>query len=176
MANFTKYFPTLVEWEGAEYEDVDGDSGGPTKYGVILSEWVKLGYDKDGDGDIDKFDLMKINSADAIKIAKTHYWDEFKGDQILNQSIAEFIVDTAYNCGVPFTIRMVQKCANTDVDGNFGNGSLKAINTSPQSILFSSLKQARIQRYLDIVAKYPKNQKFLKGWMNRTNSFSFKEN
>ena len=176
MADFKKYFPTLVQWEGAAYEDVEGDSGGPTKYGVILSEWVRLGYDKDADGDIDKFDLMKINADDAIKIAKTHYWDAFKSDQIVNQSIAEFIVDTAYNCGVPFTIKMVQKCTGVTVDGIFGNGTLKSINDADQNALFEILKKARIQRYLDIVNKYPKNQKFLKGWMNRVNFFSFKIN
>ena len=173
MANFKTYWPTLVEWEGAEYEDVEGDSGGPTKFGVILREWVQSGYDKDGDGDIDKFDLMKINSDDAIKIAKKHYWDQLKGDLINSQSVAEILVDAAYNQGLGYTTPMIQKLVKVTPDGIFGNGTLSAINACDPTLLFSQIKQARISRYTQIVQKYPKNQKFLKGWMNRISSFKY---
>lgn len=173
MADFNKYFPTLLKWEGTEYEDVAGDSGGPTKCGVILSEWVKFGYDKDGDGDVDKFDLMKINQTDAAKIAKTHYWDELKADQIKNQSLAEIIVDAAYNQGMGYTPKMVQKCVGAEVDGQFGNQTLNLINTLDPQKLFDRIKTARKDRYINIVNKYPKNKKFFEGWMNRLNSFKF---
>lgn len=174
MADFKLYWPTLVKWEGSEYEDVEGDSGGPTKYGVILSEWVKSGYDKDGDGDIDKFDLMKINADDAIKIAKTHYWDKLKADQINNQSVAEILVDSAYNQGIGFTIPMIQKIIGVNADGIVGNGTLTSINSNDPKSLFDKIKKARLDRYDWIVKTYPKNQKFYKGWINRLNSFNFK--
>src|SRR6478735_11274468 len=31
---FDEYFDWLVPWEGAAYENVPGDPGGPTKYGI----------------------------------------------------------------------------------------------------------------------------------------------
>lgn len=173
MADFKKYWPTLVKWEGAEYEDVDGDSGGPTKFGVILSEWIKEGYDKDGDNDIDKFDLMKINADDAIKIAKTHYWDQFKADNINSQSVAEIVVDGGYNQGLGYTEPMLQKLVGVTPDGIIGKGTLAAINSKNPKQLFDQIKQERINRYNLIVQKYPKNKKFLNGWMNRINSFKF---
>lgn len=173
MANFKTYFPTLLKWEGTEYEDVEGDSGGATKCGVILSEWVKYGYDKDGDGDIDKFDLMKIDQNDAAKIAKTNYWDELKADSINNQSIAELIVDAAYNQGMGYTPKMVQRCVGAEVDGIIGNQTINLINTLDQQKLFERIKQERKDRYINIVNLYPKNKKFLNGWINRINSFHF---
>lgn len=174
MAKFDLYYPTLVEWEGSEYEDVVGDSGGATKLGVILAQWIKYGYDKDNDGDIDKFDLMKIDDKDAIKIAKTQYWDSLKCDLIKNQSVAEIIMDACYNQGQGYTAPMVQRIVGVPADGIFGIETIKAINEKNQQELFNQIKLARKDRYINIVNKYPKNKKFLAGWMNRINSFEFR--
>ena len=176
MAKFDLYYPSLVKWEGSEYEDVEGDSGGATKLGVILSQWVKYGYDKDKDGDIDKFDLMKIDDQDAIKIAKTHYWDSLKCDLIKNQSVAELIMDACYNQGQGYTAPMVQRIVGVQVDGIFGLKTIEAINNFDQETLFNRIKSARKDRYINIVNKYPKNKKFLKGWLNRLDYFKFKNN
>ena len=60
MADFKKYFPQILDFEGRVYENVEGDAGGPTKYGIILSEWKTKGYDKNHDGKIDENDLKLI--------------------------------------------------------------------------------------------------------------------
>lgn len=173
MANFDKYFPTLVNWEGSVFENVPGDNGGPTKYGVILSEWKAKGYDKDGDGDVDVDDLKIINAKDASAIAKAHYWDKLKADLINNQSIAEFLVDFAYNCGVGVAARKIQECVGADADGSIGPNTISKINGADQGKLFTDLKVKRINYYNAIVANNPSQKKFLIGWLNRTNSFKF---
>lgn len=173
MADFKKYFPTLVKWEGAVFENVPGDAGGPTKYGVILSVWKAKGWDKDGDTDIDVDDLKLITSNDAMIIAKSHYWDKLKADSIVNQSVAEFIVDFAYNCGVGTSARKVQEVLGIPVDGVVGSITLMAINRANQEDLFNKLKQKRRNLYLAIVARRPSQIKFLKGWLNRNNYFKF---
>lgn len=177
MADFKLYFPTLCEWEGTVFENVPGDKGGATKYGVILEEWVRLGYDKDGDKDIDVDDLKLINAQDASTIAKSHYWDKLKGDNINNQSIAEFIVDFAYNCGVTTAAKKTQIAlgfTGTDIDGKFGNKTVEAINKANQEGLFNKIKELRDLYYKAIVSNNPSQLKFLKGWINRNNSFKFK--
>lgn len=173
MADFKKYFPTLIKWEGSSFEVVPGDAGGPTKYGVILSEWKAKGWDKDGNGVIDVNDLKLITADDASAIAKSHYWDKLSADNISNQSIAEMLVDFAYNCGVGTAARKIQECLGLVIDGNIGPKSIQAINSANQEQLFNDLKAKRRNYYLGIVARNPLQIKFLKGWLNRNNSFKF---
>jgi lysozyme family protein len=174
MADFKKYFPKLVQFEGSAFECVPGDNGKETKFGVILSEWKAKGYDKDGDGDIDVNDLKLITADDAMKIAKTHYWDRLRCDSINNQSIAELIVDFAYNCGVGTAAMKTQQCLGITVDGIFGPKTVEAINKANQNDLFSKILNIRKKYYNDIVANHPNQKKFLKGWLRRTDSFTFK--
>lgn len=173
MADFSKYFPTLIKWEGTSFDIVPGDAGGPTKYGVILSEWKYKGWDKDGDKDIDVDDLKLITMADASIIAKTHYWDKLKADNIKNQSVAEFLVDFAYNCGVGTAAKKIQEVLGVNADGVIGNITLGAINNANQEDLFNNLKTKRRNYYLAIVARKPSQIKFLKGWLRRNDSFKF---
>lgn len=173
MSDFKKYFPILVEWEGSAFENVAGDNGGPTKYGIILSEWIAKGYDKNGDGIVDVNDLKLITANDAMSIAKSHYWDRCKADDIENQSIANMLVDFSYNCGVGLAIMKIQQCVGVIADGVIGDKTITAINTEPQETLFNNLKAVRLKYYQDIVHNHPKQIKFLKGWNNRTQSFTF---
>lgn len=173
MANFEKYFPKLVEWEGSAFENVPGDKGGPTKYGVILSEWKAKGWDKNGDGKIDVEDLKLISANDAMSIVKSHYWDVLKADQINNQSIAEMLVDFAYTSGVTTSARKLQEVLGTVADGIIGPNTLNKINTSDPQKTFDNFKQKRINFYKAIAENNPSQNKFLKGWLNRANSFKF---
>lgn len=174
MANFKKYFPTLIKHEGGYVNDPN-DKGGATNLGITLAVWVANGYDKDRDGDIDKDDVRLINQEDAYFIAKKLYWDPVKGDLINNQVIAEFIFDWAYNSGTKNVIRKVQQLIGVKDDGIIGPRTIAAINSANQKELFDRLKARRESFYRAIVRKNPSQQKFLKGWLNRNNSFKFYE-
>ena len=172
MANFNLYFPHLLIYEGG-YVDNPNDKGGPTKYGVTLANWIKYGYDKDNDGDIDKVDLKTITVEDASKIAKKYYWDNVKGDLINSQSVAEFIADWAYNSGTSTAIKKTQKLLGLIDDGIIGPKTLLAINSADPKTLFERLKASRTAFVRAIVENNPKQGVFLKGWENRINSFKF---
>lgn len=173
MADFKLYFPTLLKWEGGLANDPD-DKGGLTKYGVTLQEWIDNGYDKNNDGHIDGIDLRAITTDDAAIIAKKYYWDVVKGDLINNQSIAEFVVDWAYNSGTKNIVIKIQHLFNLTADGIVGPKTLEFLNTYPQEDLFSKLKERRESFYRAIVRSNPTQSKFLKGWLIRNNSFKFK--
>lgn len=174
MADFSKFFPILMKHEGgSKFTDIAGDKGGATKWGITLDTWIRNGADKDGDGDIDVQDLKLSTEQDAMRIAKKLYWDKVMGDAIDSQSVAEFILDWAYNSGVGTAIRKVQGAVGAAVDGSIGPKTVGLINAQDPHTLFTSLKIEREAFYRSIVQNNPSQAKFLKGWLNRNNSFNF---
>lgn len=60
------------------------DRGGATNKGVTIATWRQVGYDKDGDGDIDVDDLKKITDTDAVeRVMRPHYWTGGKPTALL---------------------------------------------------------------------------------------------
>jgi lysozyme family protein len=173
MAKFESFAGKLLRLEGG-YVNHPLDKGGPTKYGVILSVWQEHGHDKDGDGDIDAEDIKKLSEDDARYIAKKIFWDYFRADSILNESVAEFIVDWGYNSGRKTVAKIVQRFVNVESDGIVGIKTLAAINCTDQQKLFDTLVTARKAFLNNIVKRKPDQIVFYDGWMNRVNSFRFK--
>jgi len=174
MADFEGFAGKVLRLEGG-FVNHPADKGGPTKYGVILSTWKQYGYDKDNDGDIDADDIKVLTEGDARYIAKKVFWDFFQADFILNQSIAEFIVDWGYNSGRVTVAKKLQKILNVSIDGLIGVQSVNAIHTTNQRNLFEALKAARKDFIETIVKNNPSQEVFHKGWINRIESFKFKE-
>lgn len=174
MAKFENFAGKLLRLEGG-YVNHPLDKGGPTKYGVILSVWKEYGHDKDGDGDIDAEDIKKLSEEDAKWIAKKIFWDYFQADLILNESVAQFIVDWGYNSGRKTVAKIVQRVIKVDVDGIVGAKTLSAINCTDQERLFNLLKIERQVFLNNIIKRRPDQIVFYDGWMNRVNSFRFKQ-
>lgn len=174
MANFSNYFPSIISSEGAAFEVVPGDSGGCTKYGIIADDLHEFNVDIDKDGKIDCADVKSLTQTDAFSILKKLYWDFFKADTIINQSVAEYIVDGAFNQGRVLIAKYVQQILGVTVDGQFGPKTIQTLNAADQQKIFSALKDKRIARYNAIVESKPNQLKFLKGWIRRANSITFK--
>lgn len=173
MANVRKLQNFILRWEGKFVND-PADSGGATNMGVTLATWRAYGYDKDGDGDIDVDDLRLITEDDAIdRILKPYFWDEFRGDEIRNQSIANICVDWAWSSGAKKVIRKVQRLLGVPIDGIVGPKTLTAINAAAPRLLFNTIKAARLAYVEQVAAANPVKQRFLKGWKNRINDLTF---
>ena len=174
MANFENFANKLLELEGG-YVNHPKDAGGPTKFGVILSVWREHGHDKDGDGDIDAEDIKRLTESDARYIAKRLFWDYFRADEIINESIAQLVVDWGYHSGRTTVARIVQRILSVTVDGIVGSETLKALNTLDQEKLFSNLKIERKVFLNNIIRRKPDQIVFYDGWMNRLNKFQFRK-
>lgn len=174
MADVNKLAPWILKWEGGFVNDPD-DSGGATNKGVTIKTWKQVGYDKDGDGNIDVKDLKLLTVDDVIKVVlKPHYWDRWKADEIVSQSVANICVDWVWASGKPGITR-VQKLLGVKQDGVVGPKTLAALNSGSPLSLFGAIKQERIKFIDEICIKNPKNLKFKKGWLNRLNDLKYED-
>jgi lysozyme family protein len=190
MADINLYLPKLLRWEGGYVND-PADAGGATNKGVTLTTWRNLGYDKDGDGDIDANDIKLLSNDDAKMILKVAYWDRWKADSIKNQSIAESLVEWVWGSG-KWGIVIPQRILGVTPDGIVGMKTITAINSSDSQELHNKIKLAKEQYIDDIckssVATYERkvnrasskneqllhtNERFRQGWLNRIRAFTY---
>lgn len=170
MADINQLAPIIRKWEGGYVND-PADHGGSTNMGVTLETWKKVGYDEDGDGDIDAQDIKLLKPSDFTKVLKI-YWDRWKADNIRNQSIANILVDWVWGSG-SWGIKIPQRVLATKEDGVVGATTLALINGQDPKTLFDKIYNARVQFLQNIVKNNPSQQKFLKGWLNRLADFKF---
>lgn len=188
--------PIVAKWEGGYVNDPI-DRGGATNMGITLTTWIHLGYDKDGDGDIDKDDVRLLSTKDFAVILRK-YWDKWRADEIRNQSIANILVDWYWGSGkwgIVIPQRDILKFDPKDCDGIVGPQTLKALNALIEKDaigLFNKIYAAR-EKFLDgivssSIVRYEKKlgrratafelknytqQKYIKGWKNRLADFKF---
>ena len=150
------------------------DKGGPTNHGVTqatLSEYLQR--------DASVQDVKDLDIDTARDIYKKRYYQGPKIDR-LPESIQPFVFDCAINHGSRRAIKFVQKVCNESGFGQLSEDGLMGAKTATGADqcckemgkwMLLTLIQERKQFYLEIVVNNPRQKTFLKGWMNRANSF-----
>lgn len=172
MADVNKLLPFILRWEGGFVNDPI-DKGGATNKGVTIATWRQIGYDKDGDGDIDVDDLRQLTIHDVRdRVLKPHYWDRWRADQIRNQSVANILVDWVWASG-KWGIIIPQRLLGVKDDGQVGAITLGAVSKQDPAGFFARVHEARRMFIAGIVARDPSQRRFQQGWLNRLNDIKF---
>lgn len=172
MANVEKLVPFILKWEGGFVNDPD-DLGGATNRGVTLATYAQ--YCKKKGYPVPTVERLKnLSEREWAEILKTMYWDRWKADKIVNQSVANILVDWVWASGV-HGVKRPQKILGVSIDGIVGNQTLAAVNAKDAKELFYAIKADRI-RFIDEICKArPANEKYRRGWMNRINNLTFEQ-
>jgi hypothetical protein len=151
---FDKAFAFVIKWEGLMYEDVSGDPGGPTKYGI----------DQKDHPDVDIKNLT-LDQAKAIYL--TVYWQGSNCDN-LPYPVAKTHFNFSVNVGREQSIKFMQAAMGIAVDGQFGLLTAGALSRAvPKTVALGMVDQADAF-YKDLATK-GQFAKFLIGWLNRNN-------
>lgn len=159
--------PHILRWEGGFVNDPI-DAGGATMKGVTLATFRRF-YGQSATIS----QLRAITDAQWLQIFRVGYWDKCRADEIANQSVANAIVDWAYNSGPAVAAKKVQAVVGVDIDGVIGLRTIAAINAADPKWLFGKVQLSRIAFLEAIVRNKPPQAKFLGGWKNRVNSLIF---
>lgn len=160
-----------LQQEGKYYEDVAGDPGGPTKWGVT---WIDGNQWRRANG----LAPLTISQARATRLGYltepiidqiyfTHYWLPMKGGD-LPDPLDGVLFDAAINCGGARSVQWLQGVVGTPPDGVFGPNTLRATNSylalHGQAPLINGLLARRADYY---VTRGSWANKFKRGWANR---------
>ena len=125
-------------------------------------------------------EMQALTQNQALQIYKALFWDKIRGDEILNQPLANIIFDGQLQHGK--NVRILQTAVNAlgyapalSTDNKFGNKTLAAINyfaTTNPAALYLKYKQKRIDYYYYLVTLDARNANFINGWMYRINKFN----
>ncbi|MEI8142876.1 MAG: glycosyl hydrolase 108 family protein [Chitinophagia bacterium] len=137
MANFKLAHKNTLSWEGG-YVDMPEDNGNWTgaKRGIGVLIGTNKGITawrlKDYLGRTPTVDEMKnLSDEVAEAIYKQHYWGLIKGDEIIDQDIANDIYDSAVNMGPYRSIVLAQRTLGITETGKMDDDTLRAINNLP---------------------------------------------
>lgn len=171
MANFDVLAKFILSYEGG-FVNHPNDKGRETNKGITIAVWKAQGYDKNGDGRIDVKDLKMISDADATEIMRKYYWNRWQADKIVDQSVANILVDWVWGSGA-WGIKLPQRVLGVKEDGIVGQNTLTAVNTHHPEYLFKLLKEARAAYINDIIRKHPPYSVFRTGWIRRLNAIEY---
>lgn len=131
------------------------DSGHETNMGITQA-------------DMPSVNLKELTPVQAAAYYRANYWKTYFS-QIANQSVGNKIFDMGVLFGVETMIQLLQHTLGIKQDGVFGPDTLQAVNDEDSEELLYLFKGSLKAHAMAIVAKNPKDKKFLQGWLNRVN-------
>lgn len=176
----------LLLREGREYTNDPIDHGGPTKFGITLRDlraWRSRIAADEGEAchirlATTEADVEALEEAEAREIYRRRYILDPGFDQIPDDWLRAFVVDTGVLQGQKTAVKLVQRALGVTMDGILGPVTLAALAAADPALIRSIMIRNRIQHLVACaLADVPPdtvsttNLKFLRGWLNRVAAF-----
>lgn len=147
----------LLHHEGGTNVD-PVDRGGLTKYGISQRTYPNL-------------DIANLTVQDAFVIYERDFWNKLYCNE-LPPMLSGAMFDSAVNCGLPSAVKWAQKAANAlgahlVVDGLVGPKTVRALSQVPPEQIVMVFLSYRLDRYIYLIKRYPKQIKYIRGWTRR---------
>lgn len=167
MADFNAAVHYTLQNEGAQYTNNPADSGGPTKYGITLTDYGRWCASQ-GRSVPTENDVKNLTEAEAIQIYKAFYWSPLGLDAVQNQDVATAIFDMAVNLGLGKSVQLAQTSVGVKADGKMGPMTIAKINATVAEQFLAKFITLVQGHYIDVVLAKPARIVFLKGWLTRS--------
>jgi lysozyme family protein len=174
MTPFEEAWAATGRAEGG-YADNPLDSGGETNHGITKATARLAGY---------KGRMVDLSAAEALRIAKTAYWDVLRGDELaeINPRIAREVFDSGILCGTGTAARWLQRSLNAfnrlgrdyhdqPIDGKIGGKTLTALRLFLElrrqegvTVMLRSLNSLLGAHLITLTEAREKDEIFLFGW------------
>jgi lysozyme family protein len=180
MPNVRQIAQDIVTREGGYVND-PADPGGPTKHGVTLGTLRALARDVNADGVVDIADLRALNTAQAVEIFLTRYFDR-PGLCLLPAALQASVFDMYVNAG-SMAIKLLQRVLTAQghklrCDGVLGPATLAAVHACGAPALVDLYGVARRNFYYQLADARPASRKYALrrdggkgGWILRAEEF-----
>lgn len=164
-AKFQRCVEIVLKHEGG-FVDHPVDPGGATNFGISLRYARSLGsqLDLDGDGDVDKDDIVRVTVEKAAIVYQNWFWKDVRGEE-LPSGLDLVVFDFAVNSGAGRAIRYLQKVLGVQQDGVFGPATMLAVKQANAMDVINRLSDERL-KFLQGLRTWPT---FGRGWTNRVN-------
>lgn len=160
--NFSSALAFTLSWEGKVEEDVPGDPGGKTKWGI-----TQLDYnDYRKQHQLPAADVFQATEAELTAIYKAHYWTPINGDQLV-YPVALVLFDTAVNVGLSRVLSWLRAELGIKPSDPWLFAQQNYVAKHGANQLAQVLISRRSAYYQSIGAEGKPLHKFLNGWLAR---------
>jgi lysozyme family protein len=143
------------------------DTGGPTKFGITLTDLEKW-----RGRPLAAEDIMNLAPAEAIEIYRATYWTPLLCNQ-MPYGVDYTVFDTGVLNGLGTSARFLQKACGVATAQTINRVTpefVSEIRNHDGHAIIRSISQQRRDRFTAIVDREPIKAKYLAGWNNRVNT------
>lgn len=155
--SLNEIFDLVLKDEGG-WTDHPDDNGGPTKYGILFSEWQKWVHPRS----TTLAQFKKITADDAKAVYRAWYWDPLACEK-LPPGLAYMVFDCGLLHGIFNSARWLQIAVNAKTDGHVGDKTIAAALSSDPAEVITKMHELRMKR----IKAHADYKVFGRGWINR---------